>query len=258
MKYTLAIGLEYKQFRRPADVTIYIGDRMIDTFQLDKDLPMSFDNEKHVDDTLYWSINFPKKQVPKANLDRRKKLWSEEGIPSHYRIYELEHTDLDGTLRLDVQNSDNDYTNGFMKNNSLIRFPVIALFPKHFQENRSEKLIKAMAWLDRSYEKYKSRNKIVERSDLVGMKFHSYWPIVREHTVLDLANGQSEIERTLTWKGGNFVIEIPIRKKHRIHFLGSPHGNDTGFFWPDGLANTLTSIVPIINTFDEDQRSNNT
>ena len=67
-----------------------------------------------------------------------------EIVPKLFKIYEIEEQDLNGLVEIKVDNSHNDYNNGFMKNNSMIRFPMIGLFPSHFAENRGEQLMRIM------------------------------------------------------------------------------------------------------------------
>ncbi len=37
MKYLLVLGIAYKKYKKPAEVTVFTGDIMIDSFQLSQD-----------------------------------------------------------------------------------------------------------------------------------------------------------------------------------------------------------------------------
>ena len=256
MRYTLVLAIEYKKYKNPADITIWAGDRVIDSFQLVHDLNTSTDNLSYVDDEMYWEVNFAGGPIPEQHKIRRQKLWKE--VPSFFKVYEIDDQHLNGKIRIEVRNSNTDYTNGFMKNNSLIRFPVMGLLPSHMTDNKAKKTLEIMCRLDRGYTKYRMRNKITNIF-VEGGDNHSYWPTIREHHVIYENNPENNkiIDRT-EWIGGSFSMECPVRFKHGVYYLGSVRDVDKGFFWSGGCLYFLTSLTPLLNIYNEDKRSNST
>jgi hypothetical protein len=169
-----------------------------------------------------------------------------EIVPKLFKIYEIEEQDLNGLVEIKVDNSHNDYNNGFMKNNSMIRFPMIGLFPSHFAENRGEQLMRIM---ERIYSDKQSKH---------GKK--SEWPCVGSFYTKRQNNmhEKAKVASSYWWIGGSFTAEIPIKTKHRIRYLSSIGAKGTGFLYRTPMSMILATCKPLLNIYNEDQRSNNT
>lgn len=251
MRYTLVLGIEFKKYKNPADITIWAGDRLVDTFQLEHDLNTSTDNLSYVDDEMYWEVNFAGKQITEQHKLRRQELWKE--VPSFFKVYQIDDQHLKEKIRIEVRNSNTDYTNGFMKNNSLIRFPIIGLLPSHMTINKAKRPLEIMCRLDRAYTKHRMRNNITEIFEEGGDN-HSYWPTVREHHVIyEDKPEKNKIIDHAEWIGGTFSMECPVRFKHGVYYLGSVRDVDKGFFWSSSCLYFITGLTPLLNTYNEDQ-----
>jgi hypothetical protein len=245
MKYTLILGIEYKKYKNPAVVTVSIGNKFIDTFQLEK--------------------NFAKINQPLSNIEQHwlndnsilieKVLWKKrnfwENVPSFFKIYQIKDTDIEGNLEIKIDNDNNDFTNGFMKNNSVISLSVVALFPSILSQNKGEKLMKTCFKLNDGNYKFQRRHDIDH--DIFP---NPTWPTAESFYARreNEDHEKSEIKDGNWTIGGSFTAEFPIRKKHRVKYLGSLRHKEIGFiFTTSGQLLFISSCKSLLNIYDEDQ-----
>ena len=258
MKYTLVLGIAYKKYKypgykeSPGNIAVYVGGRLIDAFQIDQDV--SFVRQDTVtsllDETWY--------SRPDLTLWFSKVSRTREIVPKLFKIYEIEEQDLNGLVEIKVDNSHNDYNNGFMKNNSMIRFPIIGLFPSHFVENRGEQLMRIVKKIGDGEFKHKIRAGR-KHSPTQADFFHDIhtWPCVKKYHIRQ--QSKKFKKNGSWWIGGSFTAEIPIKTKHRIKYLNSVDDKNIGFFnvyVPVGLF--IATCKQLLNIYNEDQRSNRT
>ena len=250
MKYTLVLGIAYKKYKNPGDIAVYVGGRLIDAFQIDQDVTFVCEDTvtSLLDETWY------------RQLDRTWWLstvsWPQELVPKLFKIYEIEEQDLNCLVEIKVDNSHNDYNNGFMKNNSMIRFPCIGLFPSHFAENRGEQLMRIMKKIVDGEMKHEKR---AGRKKHDPTLFHG-WPCVGSFYT-KRQNNMHEKDKVVDgywWIGGSFTAEIPIKTKHKIRYLSSIGAKGTGFLYRTPSSLILATCKPLLNIYNEDQRSNRT
>ena len=239
MKYTLVLGIAYKKYKNPGDITVYVGGRLIDAFQIDQDVTFVCEDTvtSLLDETWY------RRQVG------TKKDHVYESVPKLFKIYEIEEQDLNGLVEIKVDNSHNDHNNGFMRNNSMIRFPMIGLFPSHFAENRGEQLMRII-------EKITSGGRVTDMED----ESKEVWPCVGSFYT-KRQNNMHEKDKVVDgywWIGGSFTAEIPIKTKHKIRYLSSIGAKGTGFLYRTPSSLILATCKPLLNIYNEDQRSNST
>tara|TARA_B100001094_G_C18074587_1_gene741930 strand:- start:383 stop:1183 length:801 start_codon:yes stop_codon:yes gene_type:complete len=265
MKYTLLVGIEYKSFRQqPADITVSINDRLIDCFTLDKDhgtienvLPQMHDKWFNECGRSHW-IN---QEVELYSKAKGKRHWQVK-LPKCIKAYQIDADHLQGNLKIKVDNDNSDYTNGFMKNSSLICMSMIALFPSHMSGNHGEKLMKTMIKLDtaywlRSWPDTPEGNQI-EEARVRDIQIKHNWPLVDSFFVRRESNlhDKSKQSSVQSYIGGSFTAEIPVEKKHKVFFLRSPSSDTKGFFLPNNRSLAVGSYKPLLNIYNEDQRSN--
>jgi len=120
MKYLLAVGFFCNVYRKEPRARIFVGDQLIDEFNIqhqpeNKDLPNPHKKTTHPLQPV--SINTYKEYIKKS-------------LPP-LRFYELEIDDQlkQNNIRIDIDNNDNNYTNGFMSRSTLLQFRIIALLP---------------------------------------------------------------------------------------------------------------------------------
>jgi len=229
MKYILLVGIEYKKYKRPANIRISADERLIDDFDLDKDIKSSGDSDQ-----------------------------------GYFRVYDIDDTHLKNFLKLTVSNSNSDYTNGFMKNSSLIKFPIIALFPKELTKNNCERLNEIMEKINRPGHP----EHILKTQDLKNVPLSAIsesrvsWPCPDFYKVTYNKHNASEVIGNDFWVGGSFELELQIKKKHRVTFLCTEGISTKGKWhmprsiyatWHSGTKSyAVTSYKPLLNIYNED------
>jgi hypothetical protein len=263
MKYTLVVGIAYKKYKNASgDIAVYVGGRLIDAFQIDQDVTFVCQDTvtSLLDETWYRRLDRVRwlaRLGTEKNYNEGR--MTHELVPKLFKIYEIEEQDLNGLVEIKVDNSHNDYNNGFIKNNSMIRFPMIGLFPSHFAENRGEQLMRIIKKID------DARNTCIKRKSKLNFRYrvktNGTWPFVdkfyiRRQSETFEKNGSLHYS---WWIGGSFTAEIPIKTKHRIRYLVSQGSKEVGFFdlWSP-VSLILATCKQLLNIYNEDQRSNRT
>ena len=254
MKYILVLGIEYKKFKKPAIITIRIGDRFLDTFTLEKDLP-SKDMLSMVEQSWFHDLD----RSVWITKEHFKKRWKD--LPRFYKIYHLDDSLLGDKLRIHVNNDNSDYTNGFMKHSSMIRLSIASLFPKALVDEDQTRFFKTCVKFTRAFMKWERRTEEVKGKGISEKRRLSTWPLAESyHVKRDLNKHEQDIVADEdNWIGGSFTAEYEIRKKHHVKYLGSVRGKQKGFFFnkfPSTLV--IASCKNLLNIYNEDQRSNNT
>ena len=248
MKYTLVIALEYQKYKKPGSISISVNNKFIDTFSLAKDystttikVPMIESKWYHALDKSHW-------------LDPAR--WTTE-VPKLFKVYEISEEHLfdnasgGGLLEIEVRNSHNDFTNGFMKNNSQIKFSLLALFPSHMSKNNGEMLMKTMVRFDNAY--WKKMPDLPNKERKSGNR--QIWPasfdffVKRQNQVYE----KDAVKDIHTWIGGDFTAEIPIKKKFKILYMQTLRWKTIGYWaWAD-LGLLIASSKQLLNIYNEDQ-----
>lgn len=258
MKYTLILGIEYKKYKNPAVFTVSIGNKFIDTFTLEKDFPTIDRSASDIEHHWFnyankWGVGNKTKLITRTRRKGLKKLY--EKAPSFFKIYHLNDANVKGNLEVKVDNDNTDFTNGFMKNNSTLRLSNVALFPSVLGLNRGEHLIKTCLKLNKGYYKFLKRQGFDDTQDIKFPTPESSWPV--QHTFyVKRANDLYEKSGTKesTWYlGGSFTAEFPIRKKHKVKYLGSSSHKERGFVWATGRESLfISSCKSLLNIYNED------
>jgi hypothetical protein len=279
MKYIFVVGIEFKKYKRPANIRITAGDSLIDEFSLHESISgVDYSVDKMLEGiykTHYQKMKrYPMKKVYKGYpmnppyqgpIDPLyvENFWSMHTIPRYYKVYEIDDIHLARSLRIQVANSHNNYTNGFMSKYSSVRFPLLSLFPKDFAMNNCEKLMDRILKIDSiDYDKmyyYLEKHKRPPE-DFWG-KLWQTWPNI---TYIDVKYNdkfnKSGLKKTDSWLGGDFVVDLKIKKKHGIKFLSAEKMQTLGLWDTTApvLSYHLASNIKLLNIYNEDQRSNNT
>lgn len=246
MKYFLVLGLEFKFFKNPANITVHMGDKFIDTFQLDHDHKLATDTISHIEKRWYTKHN------KEHWLTRADWVQQFNDIPTMYKVYELDDSAIQGKLILEVANSNNNFTNGFMTDSSMIRFPITALFNKQLVENRGEHMMEIFAKFHERDMKYPNSSRYAENDTIIQRwpMPHSFW-VERKNNTFE----KSGIKDHTSWLGGNFRAEFRIDLKHRTKYLADAM-KSRRFGYP-GPCNAkdlvLCSCRQLLNIYNEDQ-----
>ena len=246
MNYSLIVGTAFKKYKKPAEITISVNDRFLDSFTLHKDYDLIEDTFSMIDTEIY--SRFQQEHMIKT--DRWKDKWSGYPLPKLIKIYEIPEEHLGGILQINVANSSSDFTNGFMKNSSLIRFPILGLVPSNLLSNKTEKLMKKLLQIQdllRKHESLKNPNKIEYNHRFPWPCIQNFY--VRRPNEIYEKSGETDVQH---WIGGDFTIEIPINKKHKIYQIGNTK-DSIGFYEADPRSLAICSFKPLINILSEDQ-----
>jgi len=121
MKYLLVVGFACDVYRQEPRARIFFGDKLIDEFLI----------QHHIDTLTTATGNFSRQLLQPHSLNEilNKKIKS---LPP-LRFYEIEiGTTRDQTeLRIEIENSDSNNTNGFITASTLIKIQVCYFFPLH-------------------------------------------------------------------------------------------------------------------------------
>jgi len=263
MNYFLVLGMCYQKYKKSARISVFLGERLIDCFELDVDHPPA---------------EFQYHQLYKSYIQKfalyQERIAEGFTIPNFYKVYKLKESEIGNELKIIIQNSNNNYTNGFMTKNSLIMFPTIALFPASMTTNNAESLISRISRLRVAFEKAMERFETDKRfTRLNGLKEHiplskitdekhtpkQYWPSVNWMKIKSNSKSISDgLHDKYTWLGGDFELHINVRKKYGIKYLHTPGTTNHGFWIAHNMDYLLPAAKNLLNIYDEDQRSNHT
>jgi|TARA_E500000318_G_scaffold18574_1_gene19379 hypothetical protein len=244
MKYFLVIGIEYKFFQKPANLTVNVGNRFIDTFLLDRDYPCTTDIRCHIDPKVYEKHD-KSDWLKQADWIER---WDKMEKANLYKIYEIDDSTVKGNLEITVENSNNDYTNGFMNKSSLIKFPIVALFKKDLTKNNCHKFMKGIIQLN----DFRAKHKEPELDTILQA-----WPCTNMFYVLrgNQKYEKSQLSNRHYWLGGDFTAQFTIVERHDTKFMTTyQSGKQHKIQWrvaPDDLF--LASCNQLLNIYNEDQ-----
>ena len=241
MEYFLVIGIEYKKYRNPAGLSVWLDNELVDDFTLDK--THKFTKSLPIENKWYEEFDC----ANRLSSRNWKNAWAYTPQPTFYKCYRVNGNKANDKLRIEVRNSNSNYTNGFMTRSSLMRFPMIAMFPTCLADNRGEKLMETMVKIDDGYGIYGWRTGIPEKGDDTRYG----WPCTNGFNV------DGKMVRWDVYMGGSFTAEVNIRTRQGWKYLTF---NDVDIGYP--FAGTpkdlmLGSCTPILNMYNhEDQRSN--
>jgi len=185
MKYLLVLGFACDVYRQKPRARIFFGDKLIDEYYI-----------PHHKDTLPTVIK--KIQQDKHILQPFVGDFTNIKIKNFppLRFYEIDiDTTLDrAELRIEIKNSDSNYTNGFITNSTLIKLQVCYFFPLH------QKLLLR-------FREIKNKNRLTQN-------YAWYW-VYRNYYIFDLV-----VNRSLCWQGKNGKIVGSDRHYLEGHSLG--------------------------------------
>jgi hypothetical protein len=116
MQYVLGVALEYKKYKKFARVRIFADDHLIDDLKLDKDISTK---------TVSYG---PMTVGPNYKTDTSGTI----DIPKKLFFYEVDESVLKYNIRIEVENDDTNFNNGFMTKYSYIVLHKVFLIPKPY------------------------------------------------------------------------------------------------------------------------------
>ena len=249
MKYFLVIGIEYKFFQKPANLTVNVGNTFIDTFLLDRAYPCTTDIRCHIDPKVYEKHD-KSDWLKQADWIER---WDKMEKANLYKIYEIDDSTVKGNLEITVENSNNDYTNGFMNKSSLIKFPIVALFKKDLTKNNCHKFMKGIIQLN----DFRAKHKEPELDTILQA-----WPCANAFYVLreNQKYEKSQLSNRYYWLGGDFTAQFKIVERHDTKYMTTYQSGEqhklNGLHEPLFVSLYdlfLASCNQLLNIYNEDQ-----
>ena len=194
MSYILGLLFTYSRYKHDAVVRIYADDHLIDELCLSDSINLKALN---CDNMPIWD---------QGNTKLHHGEFSRVLIvPEKLFLFEIEEKYLNSTVRIEVENNHNNYTNGFMTKYAYLNFHRVFLIPKF--------LMKLENWLV-----------LQERFD-TRPQSDQYWPpygIPVEYLIVKCSLNDWTEDFLLHPRGGSFTIDFPLYRKHKIIHLVKP------------------------------------
>ena len=204
MSYVFALSFLFRKYRSNARIRVYADDHLVEELTLEKDINIK--TIRHND--LYGS-----------KLIGPRNFFTINFIPEKVFLFEISEKYLKDHIRIEVQNSNNDYTNGFMNNFSYIMFTDFnaTLVPKWMLEPKY--------WTKKSWERYARMSPLNEENYSYNI-FPSTLNYTEKKYILVEPSHKSLYD--VDWfgfppnfrLGGSFSIKISLSKKHRLLHFG--------------------------------------
>ena len=138
-------------------------------------------------------------------------------IPNKIKIFEIDdhlfYNKKENNIRLEICNSDSNYSNGFMTKSTLIHFCSMFLIPKHLLLNNSKKLKQIYKSFSDHTEKRDEMAKQVENIEDYKM---GRWPMPYIFKYNDKTYKFDNLMGE-PWLGGNGTLKFNVQKIHNIY-----------------------------------------
>jgi hypothetical protein len=244
-----------KEYMRDKKLSFLSSENVDNTFLIGQlhtgqnELNPSLFEKKHILDNFWWD----KKGMNKISFakfckdfDPEFKTLSNIKHPKIF-VYVIDNEVLKTAqykLRVEIKNSDSDYTNGFMSKSTLVYLSHFYVIPYSLFEdpiNYTEKFLQIYSRLSRSYNLQKilsySRKKIG-------------WPVnLNQHFVLIDNTGKQRTKLDPVF-GGDAVLHITMEKKHGIHWAEGT--TPRGFFYINRFF-VKDFVVPLSNKYKQNE-----
>ena len=197
MPYLLCLSFLYRRYRRDAIMRIYSDDHLLDELRLQEDIELK-------------AIDKSKTSVYR-NPDGPLNFCWVGFFPKKIFLFEINELYLRNSIRIEVENNNNNYTNGFMSDYSYIAFKEIFLMPNSLLNYENWKCFLAKP-IPSEYDYNEPFPVDIRRHHQDQQEF-----VVKHSTTpwnIDLLNNP---------RGGSFSVEIPVSKKNNIINLGRYH-----------------------------------
>ena len=193
MKYILIIGIEYKKYKNPAKIDLYAGSRFIDTFELANDYQKINDILARKENECFEKFDRILVRLLEFSNWADTKIAS---IPQFYKVYKIDEEYLKDFLEIKVYNSNSDYTNGFMRQSSLIKLSIVSLFPAVLGKNNGKDLRRLCLNIEEWTDKYRERH--------LKLKW-------RPKTTWPIAESFMEVRHDKNFQDQNQIIDVIIQ-----------------------------------------------
>ena len=200
MHYIFGLSFEYHRYRRDAVLKVYADDNLVDEINLSESIGLKSVNLNSCPQAYQGPNNYSHVRI----------------MPEKLLLFEIKDQHLYSDIRIEVQNDNNNYTNGFMTKSSYIKFHRMFLVPSC--------LLQDSDWM----------KKLRRFWSPVDTKDHSYFPKLPYKGEIETkfhTKFKDGLWRNCTI-GGNFSIKIRLSRKHRLVHLGRPKPGKMYTAWP--------------------------
>ena len=288
MKQVIFLGFYCQIYKKAPTARIYVGDVMIDEIEIPdfypeeyvRDKKLSFLSSKNVDNTFlvgqlhvgpielnpsifekkhildnFW---WDKKEMNKMSFaefckdfDPEFKTLSNIKHPK-ILVYVIDDEVLKTArykLRVEIKNSDSDYTNGFMSKSTLVYLSHFYMIPYSLFEDPINYTEKFLQIFSRSSWSYNLQKILSYSRKKIG------WPLnLNQHFVLIDNTGKQRAKLDPVF-GGDAVLHITMEKKHGIHWAEGI--TPRGFFYINRFF-VKDFVVPLSNKYKQNENQRNT
>ena len=240
MKYILVLSFLFKKYKKPLNLRIFSDSTLIDDLYLcDKISLKEVDRRKtSIKYRKFDELDFY--YVSKQPPQRKSKVH----YPEKILVYEINDSILGEEIRIEVDDHDTNYTNGFMTESNLFTIQNIFLFPKEsFLSKNIKKIFKLWS---------KNKGALLENEQFPSEHYRKrliMWP--GESAVIN--NGIAE---RLHWYGGKKDLVVPVIKKFNTFMLWCGKSEQIKHplhWWFNTEFLEYDEIYQMLNTFDENQ-----
>ena len=198
MKYALGLLFEFKYYKNPANMKIFVDNQLIDDIDLTEDINSTINlSPATLCKTLpvYKNWYYPLSKMELQWFHLRK-------IPEKIFLYTLDETILQNSIEIEITNNNTNYSNSFMTKWSSFTFTDIFLIPTYYlnlknyitfyEKQLNERQLPNYNSAKHNNLKWPNENRIVKNGQFVQ-------------------NEDNHIETHLNWtKGGSFSFKLPI------------------------------------------------
>ena len=191
MRYVLGLSLCYHRYHKDARLRIFADDYLVEEIELSQDIKLK---------TMQYGDR------PFSSFNQRPSNYSRVFIiPEKLFVFYIDEKYLKKKLRIEVQNDQNNHTNGFMTDWAWLSFYRMFLIPECLLECENwERIERFDSWLD----------------NLPPYKYFPVTPLHKDMRLISSASKWKSRELLQHQIGGSFVMEIPFTRKRNIVHLG--------------------------------------
>ena len=231
MKYVLGVGFIVHKYRKNPKVRIFADDLFIDEHEIDKH--DSVENPITIDRLRYWFPDW-QAQPPWPSLEKMRnngdktmlrKIPETDQWPRQWKTYTLDETTLQNKthIKLEIDNNDSDYTNGFMKRSTIMDMRHVFLLPVDLLDCYCSDARKFFAGLRKVLPpKYKGVGEVNTFQKFLGYKGYPFpfkykWHGVSKNAHIPLIGGSGVLTLDLCKKNG--IIMFDTHDEHLNHVI---------------------------------------
>ena len=204
MFYIFGLSFEYHRYRRDAVLKVYADDNLVDEINLSESIGLKSVNLNSCPQAYQGPNNYSHVRI----------------MPEKLLLFEIKDQHLYSDIRIEVQNDNNNYTNGFMTKSSYIKFHRMFLVPSC--------LLKDSDWM-KKLRRFNSPVDCTDHSLFFDMPNYN-----EEHN--EIVTKFDSKSKDMPWRvssiGGNFSMKIRLGRKHHLVHLGRPKPGRMFTLWP--------------------------